>query len=63
MFKEGQKLVFTRPDGTTEECEYWMRGCVPGCVVVFFLDKNGHPRGGDGLTVPLRGLKKKEEGE
>jgi len=56
MFKPGTKLIFKRPDGTEEECEMLMKGCVPGCVVVVFL-KNGRPTSHDGLTVPIRQLR------
>jgi len=59
MFKVGDRLIFTRPDGTQEECEMAHRGCVPGCIVVYFFTKDGRYTNHDGLTLPLNKLRKK----
>ena len=57
MFREGDKLIFTRPDGTEEECEMLFRGYVPGCIVVQFF-KDGRPTSHDGLTLPIKQMRK-----
>lgn len=58
MFKIGDRLIFTRPDGSEEECEMLFKGLVPGCVVVIFF-KNGRPTSHDGLTLPVKRLRRK----
>lgn len=50
-FVPGEQLIFTRPDGTTEECEMVDKGVVPGCILVRF------GKSMDGLHVPVRSLK------
>lgn len=57
MFKIGDKLIFKRHDGTEEDCEMIFKGYVPGCVVVQFF-KDGRPTNHDGLTLPIKQLRK-----
>ena len=61
MFSNGERLIFTRPDGSEEECEMLFRGLVPGCIVVRFFDMNGRYTSHDGLTLPIKRMRHKED--
>lgn len=58
MYKIGEKLIFKSPDGREQECTVLFKGCVPGCLVVQFLDKDGRPTSHDGLTLPINRMRR-----